>query len=347
MNPLYFESQPELNKKIDSLGLKWDLEQKYPLQLLDQTLLPQQELWLKIESKMQMIQAIKQLKVRGAPLIGISASLFLAYSALCLSDQSVHELLNTLKELREARPTAVNLHHNLDSMAKALNTKPNTLLKTALQIAEEDQSSCERMSENGASLIQDGFNILTHCNTGGLATVGIGTALGVIRKAYEQKKRIHVYVDETRPLLQGARLTAWELKKLGIPYTLITDNMAAHLMSLGKIDCAFVGCDRIARNGDFANKIGTYSIAVSCYYHQIPFYVVGPKTTFDENCLTGKDIIIEERIPQEVRGARGSFGDIQWAPLDANVYNPSFDVTPAKLITNWIMDTGINNFNRC
>ncbi|OFZ80758.1 MAG: S-methyl-5-thioribose-1-phosphate isomerase [Bdellovibrionales bacterium RIFOXYD1_FULL_55_31] len=192
---------------------------------------------------------------------------------------------------------------------------------------------CEAMAEHGSALIQDGDSILTHCNTGGLATAGIGTALGVIRRAHEQGKRLHVYVDETRPLFQGARLTAWELQKLGIPYTLICDNMAASLMGQGKVSRIFVGADRIARNGDAANKIGTYSLAVQAAYHRIPFYVVAPRTTLDEKCATGKDIPIEERAPDEVRGGH--------SPKFAPVYNPAFDVTPRTLITELILDSGL------
>ncbi|MGZ3690948.1 MAG: S-methyl-5-thioribose-1-phosphate isomerase, partial [Pseudobdellovibrio sp.] len=204
----------------------------------------------------------------------------------------------------------------------------------AVRIFNEDVELCEKMAANGATLINDGDQILTHCNTGGLATAGVGTALGVIRKAHEQGKKIHVYVDETRPLLQGGRLTAWELSKLNIPCTLITDNMAAHLMSLKKINKAIVGSDRIAVNGDFANKIGTYSVAVNCHYHQIPFYVAAPYTTVDPECANGSQIPIEQRNKKEVQG----YGELLWAPHEVAVYNPSFDVTPHKLVSAWILD---------
>ena len=208
----------------------------------------------------------------------------------------------------------------------------------AVKIFNEDVTLCDQIAENGAALIEDGDQILTHCNTGGLATAGVGTALGVIRKAHAQGKKIHVYIDETRPLLQGGRLTAWELQKLNIPCTLITDSMAAHLMSLKKINKAIVGSDRIAINGDFANKIGTYSVAVNCSYHQIPFYVAAPYTTVDPKCQHGGEIPIEQRPANEVLGASGSFGKVLWAPIGVQVYNPAFDVTPAKLVTNWILD---------
>ena len=198
-----------------------------------------------------------------------------------------------------------------------------------------------QISTHGASLIKEGDQILTHCNTGALATAGAGTALGVIAKAHEQGKKIHVYVDETRPLLQGGRLTTYELQKLGVPYTLICDNMAASLMAAGKITKAIVGSDRIALNGDFANKIGTYNVAILCHYHKVPFYVAAPYTTVDFSCESGKEIPIEERKCSEVRGVHGSFGVVEWAPSESKVYNPAFDVTPASITSNWILDTGV------
>lgn len=207
------------------------------------------------------------------------------------------------------------------------------LAAIADSIVNREREMCERMAEFGASLVGDGENILTHCNTGGLATTGIGTALGVIRKAWEQGKKIHVYVDETRPLLQGARLTAWELKNLKIPFTLICDNMAGALMQAGKIQRAFVGADRIAVNGDFANKIGTYTVAVLCAHHKIPFHVVAPESTFDPNCKNASDIPIEQRASEEVTR--------NWSPEGIQVFNPSFDVTPGKLVTSFVSNTGV------
>lgn len=218
---------------------------------------------------------------------------------------------------------------------------PEELLGIAIHLFSEDVLLCARIAENGAELIDNGDHILTHCNTGGLATAGNGTALGVIRKASEQDKAIHVYVDETRPLLQGARLTTWELKKLGIPYTLITDNMAAHLMRLRKIQKVIVGCDRIAANGDFANKIGTYGLAVLAHYHRIPFYVAGPYTTMDWTCPDGDGIPIEQRNASEVSGVEGVFGRVEWAAPDSPVNNPAFDVTPAELVSRWILDCDV------
>ena len=197
------------------------------------------------------------------------------------------------------------------------------------------------MSEHGAALVVHGDRILTHCNTGGLATAGVGTAVGVITTAHRQSKRIQVWVDETRPLLQGARLTAWEMEQAGVPYRLICDNMAAGLMAAGEVDRVFVGADRIAVNGDFANKVGTYSLAVLAFYHQVPFYVVAPHTTVDTACANGDGIPIEQRAPDEVRGAAGSFGACIWSPPRAPVFTPAFDVTPARLVTGWVFDTGV------
>jgi methylthioribose-1-phosphate isomerase len=330
---------------VNTLALRWSLDNKPHLSVLDQQLLPQVEKWIGIHDCNEMIAAIKALKVRGAPLIGVSAALSLAQSAL--DGSSKEKLLHETAELMAARPTAVNLMNCVNRLKKIIltNLRPEVFLKEilieALAIAQEDFELCDRMANYGAALIDSGDSILTHCNSGALATAGVGTALGVIRRAHELGKKIHVYVDETRPLLQGARLTAWELDKFQIPYTLITDNMAAHVMSLGKINKIFVGCDRIAVNGDFANKIGTYGVAVCAHYHQIPFYVVGPQTTVDSKCLSGAEIPIEQRHADEVRGASGSFGNVIWSQENTPVYNPSFDVTPAKLVTAWVLDTGV------
>ncbi|MBL7555908.1 MAG: S-methyl-5-thioribose-1-phosphate isomerase [Bdellovibrionaceae bacterium] len=319
-------------KSLSTLSLKWSPSE---FQLLDQTLLPKKEVWIKIENLDQMIEAIKSLRVRGAPLIGVSACLFLAYQAL--RGQDLKSLNKDAQLLKEARPTAVNLMNNIDQLLKHFSTADD-IVSEAVRIFNEDQTLCDNMSTLGAELIQNGDTILTHCNTGSLATAGAGTALGVIKKAHQQGKKIHVYVDETRPLLQGARLTAWELAKEKIPFTLITDSMAAFLMRQGKVTKAFVGCDRIATNGDFANKIGTYSVAALCHLHKIPFYVVGPRTTVDSKCPSGKDIPIEERISNEVTGFHSSNESINWAPENTKVYNPSFDVTPNEYVTAWVLD---------
>lgn len=324
--------------KLESLALRFTYTKDLKTCdyfILDQTLLPHKENWIRIDSTEMMIDAIKKLQVRGAPLIGVAAALSLAQSAI--SGATTTSLLDKAQKLYDSRPTAVNLMVCIDRMRSILKSDATveSILSLAVQIFNEDVELCLQISKNGEKLIQDGDQILTHCNTGGLATAGIGTALGIIKMAHESGKKIHIYVDETRPLLQGARLTAWELQKLGISMTLITDNMAAHLMQKKKITKAFVGSDRIAQNGDFANKIGTYSVAVNCFYHHIPFYVAAPYTTIDFDCTSGELIPIEQRSAAEVTR--------DWSPVNCAVYNPSFDVTPAKLTTAWITDRGVYN----
>jgi len=237
----------------------------------------------------------------------------------------------------------VNLMNNLDRMKVALQQPDyvKALSEEALRLVDEDKALCESIATHGAKLVTPGSRLLTHCNTGGLATAGVGTAIGVIRRAHEQGNVEQVWVDETRPLLQGGRLTAWELGELGIPYQLICDSMAASLMAQKRVDAIWVGADRIAANGDVANKIGTYSLAVLAKYHGIPFYVAAPHTTHDPHCPNGAAIPIEQRAASEVTGVSGSFGSVQWAPLDAQVYNPAFDVTPAELISGWVLDVGV------
>jgi methylthioribose-1-phosphate isomerase len=298
-------------------------------EVLDQRKLPHEERWVQVTSPEDMILLIKTLAVRGAPLIGVAAALALGRYAA--GGASVEDVERAAASLREARPTAVNLMHAIDRLVRVLGKRgPKALLPEAEAIFQEDVALCEAMAAQGAQFIADGDGILTHCNTGGLATAGRGTALGVIAKAWEQGKKIHVYVDETRPLLQGARLTAWELSRLGIPFTLICDNMAASLLRTGRVQSAWVGADRVAVNGDVANKIGTYGVAVLCKHHKVPFYVVAPKTTYDPKCATGAKIPIEERGPAEVRGETGL--------ADAPVWNPAFDVTPRDLITKIIFE---------
>lgn len=240
------------------------------LWILDQQALPQQQNWLPAHSVAQLVEHIHALRVRGAPLIGLSASLLLAL--LAEQGETREQLAQSLAILRAARPTAVNLMNNLDRMKQALE-KPErvaSLVDEALRLVNEDKQLCERIAEAGSALVKPGSQLLTHCNTGGLATAGVGTALGVIACAHQQGKVRNVWVDETRPLLQGGRLTAWELGELGVPYHLITDAMAASLMAAGNVDAIWVGADRIAANGDVANKIGTYSLAVLAHYHGIP-----------------------------------------------------------------------------
>lgn len=318
-----------------SLALKYEAEKLF---ILDQQLLPQTESWIEVRDPEHMITIIKQLKVRGAPLIGVAAALSLADWTV-KSRPTVSAFQSMALALRESRPTAVNLMNAMDRLIPLYDGVDQSIVwREAQHIFSEDVLLCEKMAQCAFPLIQDGDGILTHCNTGGLATAGRGTAFGAFSYAWENGKKIHVYVDETRPLLQGGRLTAWELAQKKIPHTLICDNMAGMLMASGKIKSVFVGTDRIAMNGDMANKIGTYSVAVLCQYHNIPFYVVGPRTTVDPLCLTGAQIPIEERSAQEVRGASGSFGQIQWAEESTPVFNPAFDVTPVGLITGIIVD---------
>ncbi|HEY0209352.1 S-methyl-5-thioribose-1-phosphate isomerase [Acerihabitans sp.] len=311
------------------------------LWILDQQALPQRQNWCATDNAADLIDHIRALRVRGAPLIGLSASLLLAL--LAENGMARPELARTLADLRQARPTAVNLMNNLARMRQALeqDAYAAAMVAQALRLVEEDRLLCDAIAGHGAALVRPGSRLLTHCNTGGLATAGIGTALGVISVAASQGKVDQVWVDETRPLLQGARLTAWELGELGIPYTLICDAMAAGLMARREVDAVWVGADRIAANGDVANKIGTYSLAVLARFHGIPFFVAAPHTTHDPACPDGDAIPIEQRAASEVTGVAGSFGSCQWAPQDAEVYNPAFDVTPAALISAWVLDTGV------
>lgn len=311
------------------------------LSILDQQKLPYEEVWIDCQSPEHMVEMIQTLKVRGAPLIGIAAAMSLAQYAEAGAD--FYQIKEAAQKLREARPTAVNLTHCIDRQLTSLNKSGNicSVITVAEELFYEDVRLCQNIAKHGHVLLKDGDNILTHCNTGCLVTTGEGTALGVIAHAHKQNKKVHVYVDETRPLLQGARLTTWELSRKSIPYTLVCDNMAATLMRQQRIQKVIVGADRIARNGDFANKIGTYSLAILCHYHRIPFYVAAPYTTIDQKCFEGKDIIVEERSPDEVRGLINESTKIVWSMLNSPVFNPAFDVTPADLVTAYILDCGI------
>ncbi len=315
------------------------------LRLLDQTRLPLETVFNDYEDYQAIIKAIQRLEVRGAPAIGISA----AYALAIAVDQSGRYDSASIRqfgeEIKSARPTAVNLMWAIDrAMAVALYAEPKSkddalkiLWREAEAIHDEDREMCRKMGEYGAELIKDGDTLLTHCNAGALATGGIGTAIGVMYVCHEQGKRIKVYADETRPLLQGARLTTWELQRAGIDVTLNCDNSAGVLMSKGMIDHVIVGADRIAANGDTANKIGTYSLALLAVGHDVPFYVAAPQTTFDENLESGDLIEIEERAPEEVTEGFG----VRIAPEGTDVYSPAFDVTPNELITAFITDTGV------
>jgi methylthioribose-1-phosphate isomerase len=311
------------------------------LSILNQQKIPHEEEWIDVQTPEQMVEIITSLKVRGAPMIGIAAVLSL--SQLAQSQASKETIWRAAELLKWSRPTAVNLAIYIQRILAAMESQPDyqrAVIDTAAAIYHEDTNLCENMGKAGADLIAPNEQILTICNTGSLATAGIGTALGVIKTAHAQGKKIHVYACETRPLLQGGRLTAWELGQSSIPYTIICDSMAATLMRQGKIDRVLVGADRIAANGDFANKIGTYSLAVLARHHHIPFHVVAPYTTIDPTCPNGEAIKIEQRTPDEVRGAAGSFGKVIWSPPNAPVYNPAFDMTPANLVTSYILDTG-------
>ncbi len=333
------QSRPRCGLELNSMAVRYA---KGKLSVLNQQKLPLEEEWLYPETPEDMVEIITSLKVRGAPLIGISAVLSLAQLAEKGEDKET--IISAAHLLKNARPTAVNLATCIERVLSSMEQSPNfheAIFDTVSNIFLEDIDLCQAMGEAGASLIEPGENILTICNTGSLATAGIGTALGVIRVAHEQGKKIHVYACETRPLLQGGRLTAWELEQNGIPYTLICDSMAASLMRSGKIDRVLVGADRIAANGDFANKIGTYSLAALAHYHNVPFHVVAPYTTIDPQCRDGSCIKIEQRKPEEVRGVYGSFGNIRWSPEKAPVYNPAFDVTPSDLVSSYILDVGV------
>ena len=320
------------------------------VRLLDQSRLPETVVFLDCRDVESVAVAIRELKVRGAPAIGVTAAMGVALGAQAISateyDPFAKELLVICERLAATRPTAVNLFWAIERMKQtlsALRAEPVAAIKAALMkesqvILEEDIALCKAMGRHGAGLIQQGQTILTHCNAGALATAGYGTALGVIRAAWEQGKQIHVIADETRPVLQGARLTAWELMQDQIPVTLITDNMAGSLMRQGKIDLCIVGADRIAANGDVANKIGTYSVAVLAKAHGIPFYVAAPYSTIDLQTKSGAEIPIEQRNVQEVTTIHGSH---PVAPVGVSVYNPAFDVTPAELISGIITERGV------
>ncbi len=317
--------------------------------LIDQNALPLAEVNVTCHSYQEVIAAIKDLTVRGAPAIGVAAAMAAALGARALPvlspEKFRRKFYEICDEIAQARPTARNLFWALERMKKCLDDKllagkknvVRELIDEAKLICAEDVAVNRRMGKNGSILIDDGDNILTHCNAGALATAGYGTALGVLRAARGQGKKIHVYVDETRPVLQGARLTAWEMKKEKIPATLITDNMAGFLMQQGKIDKIIVGADRIAANGDTANKIGTYSLAVLARAHGIPFYVAAPLSTIDFSLKTGSSIPIEERPGVEVTHFRKE----QTAPDGMKVYNPAFDVTPHRYISAIITEKGI------
>jgi methylthioribose-1-phosphate isomerase len=318
------------------------------VRLIDQTKLPLQEIYIHTDDYKVLADAISTMKIRGAPAIGITAAYGIALAALKCHDDDVEEfrisLLKIIGEFAKTRPTAVNLFWALDRMKCVFQSEviveeiKSRLLDEAKAIHREDEEMCNMIGKHGSKLIPEHAAILTHCNTGALATGGQGTAQNIIATAHQQGKSIKVYADETRPALQGARLTTWELIKLGIDVTLITDNMAAFLMQQKKIDLVVVGADRIAANGDVANKIGTYGVAVCAKYHQIPFYVAAPSSTIDLKTLSGDMIKIEERDKKEVLEIFGK----RIAHEKAQVYSPAFDITPSNLITAIITEKGIH-----
>jgi methylthioribose-1-phosphate isomerase len=296
--------------------------------LLDQRLLPREEVWIDCPSAAAVAEAITTMVVRGAPAIGVSAAFGIAMAAKQGLDLQV-----VAEELKRARPTAVNLAWAVDRMMRATGD----LTEEAERILAEDLDANRRMGAHGAQLLGADSTVLTHCNAGALATAGYGTALGVIRAAIEAGKRVAVFADETRPYLQGARLTAWELQRDGIDVTLITDSMSGHFFQQGTFDAVIVGADRIAANGDAANKIGTYTVAVLAHAHGVPFYIAAPVSTIDPHCPTGAEIPIEERSAQEVVEIHGT----RVAPEGIQVRHPAFDVTPARLITAIITERGV------
>lgn len=310
----------------------------HDIRLLDQTLLPAEERYLVLASVAEVDEAIRSLRVRGAPLIGIAAAMGVTLAA---RKQSHEEARAACDRLVQARPTAVNLAWALERMRRVIDAGPKdlhaALVLEAEAIWEQDRQMCDRIGEAGAALLPDGAVVHTHCNAGALATGGIGTALAPVYRAARQGRRVSVIADETRPLLQGSRLTAWELSRAGIPVTVIADAMAASRLSMGDVTAVIVGADRIARNGDTANKIGTYHLALAARAHDVPFFVAAPRSTYDPGTADGSGIPIEQRNDQELRFV----GDRVISAAAAAVWNPAFDVTPAELITGYITDRGV------
>lgn len=316
------------------------------LSFLDQTKLPLQEVYVESDDYERIAAAIERLELRGAPLIGISAAYAIALSFKNISLNYKEHFERVYKRLASTRPTAVNLFYALERMKKKFNAVSDftktyqILLEEADAIYNYEELCSNKMAEIGANIFTKKSNVLTHCNTGALASAGFGTAFAVIKKAFDDGFVNHVYVDETRPLLQGLRLTAFELQKNGIPFSVQTDSMAAVLMQQGKVDLVVTGADRIALNGDSANKVGTYNLAVLCNYHNIPFYIVAPSTTIDRKIATGLQIEIEYRNGSEIL----SINNHQIADPDISVFSPAFDVTPAHLIKGIITEEDLYSF---
>lgn len=335
-----------LNNVTTPLSLKWVGDESGFLQLLDQTKLPIERVLIDCYDVETVWEAIKVLRVRGAPAIGVAAAfgLLLARNASVELPQQIQAYRQAANYLATSRPTAVNLFWALDRMRKVLD-KPfeslqqlqTALLTEARSIHEEDRQMCLAIGQHGSSLIPNSATIITHCNAGGLATSEFGTALSVLFSSAQNGKKLQVFADETRPLWQGSRLTAFELHAAGIPTQIICDSMAAHVMQTRRVDAVVVGADRITARGDVANKIGTYSLAIAAKYHSVPFYVAAPSSTFDLKLIHGREIPIEQRDHDEIIRPYG----IALAPPDVAAYNPAFDVTPAELVTAIITERGI------
>jgi methylthioribose-1-phosphate isomerase len=328
----------------------WDPEIP-SVRVIDQRQLPEELVLIELWSPQEVADAIRQMAVRGAPAIGATAAYGLALAGQLSKAHSAQELWHDLETaadtLRKARPTAINLSWALDRLLKQAHTAMKEgpqamrqrLIEEAQRLADEDIEINRRMGQHGASLINDGDKLIHHCNTGALATVDYGTALGVIRTAHEQGKRIHVLVDETRPRLQGARLTAWELDQYGISYEIITDNAAGYFLRRGRVAAVFVGADRVAANGDIANKIGTYMLALAAQDNHVPFYSVVPTSTIDLSISSGEEIPVEERDPTEVLDLKLKGKPI--APKGSRARNPAFDITPNRLVTAFVTEVGV------
>jgi methylthioribose-1-phosphate isomerase len=336
-------------RTIEWVGVKPGARLPGRVRMIDQTRLPGKLVYLETDSLQKIWTAIKTLQVRGAPAIGIAAAMGVVVavqkSKARTGAELVAEVERAADHLATSRPTAVNLFWALDRMRRVARAShrqspdeiKRRLVREAMTIRDEDAAMCRAIGRHGAKLLKNGFTVLTHCNAGGLATAEFGTALAPIYTARNQGKEISVFADETRPLLQGARLTAWELWQAGVEVTLICDNTAAQVMKEGRIDCVMVGADRIAANGDSANKIGTYSVALAAKAHGLPFYVLAPTSTFDLTLAAGDKIPIEERAAEEVTHGFGR----RTAPPGVKVYSPAFDVTPARLITAIVCERGI------
>ena len=325
-------------------SIEW-LDEQQCVRLLDQKVLPHDELYVDCSSVDEVARAIDDMTVRGAPAIGVAAAYGLAIAAICAAGDVAAAVTSAADFLRTVRPTAVNLMWAIDEAQRRIAARSppgdesyrQAVLAIAHELAEEDVATNLAIGDAAAPLFGDRTSVIHHCNTGSIATIDYGTALGTIRLATERGKSVFVYVDETRPRLQGARLTCWELQKLGVPHQLIVDGASGHVMRDKDVDFCLVGCDRVAANGDVANKIGTFNLAIAAKYNNVPFYVAAPMSTIDRSTPSGADIEIEERDADEV----GAIDGQPVTPPGVDVYNPAFDVTPAELITGIITEKGI------